>query len=65
MKVVFQSELGGMFTCVLKKDFENLRIFIINNCKTESFGGSHCALRATILLRQEIRDKNKRTGRIK
>jgi len=55
VKVLFQAEFVGMFTYVLEKEFENLRIFI-NNRKTESFGGSHYVLHATILLRQEIRD---------
>ena len=45
-----------MFRYVLEKEFENLRIFIINNRKTEYFGGSHYVLHATVLLRQEIRD---------
>ena len=65
MKVLLQAEFVDVFTCVLEKESENLRIFIINNGKTESFGGSHYVLHATILPRQEIRDQNKCTGRIK
>jgi len=50
------NEVYSMFRYVLEKEFENLRIFIINNRKTEYFGGSHYVLHATVLLRQEIRD---------
>jgi hypothetical protein len=65
VKVVFQSEFVDTLTYVLEKELENLRIFIINNRKTESFGGSHYVLHVTVLPRQEIRDWNKCTGRIK
>jgi hypothetical protein len=43
-------------TYVLEKEFENLRIFIINNRKTESFGGSHYILHVTVLLGEETGD---------
>jgi hypothetical protein len=56
VKGLLQAEFVDMFTCVLEKEYENIRIFIINNLKTESFGGSHYVLDATILPRQEIRD---------